>query len=292
MNQEDLIKFINDPQTLNFKSISYLEGLIKKYPYFQSAHLLLAKNLRREKSHRYAKQIKLAAVYASNRKKLFFLINDIEQPGSPPPIIKHPEESKRQEKPKTKIPEKKSSYTPTANQNKGIGSKKGTELTEKEKQELRDEIHQRLRDIKNKQQSNKTEVREKQKPEQKPAPPKPPQQAQKPSPPKTHVSKPKPSVPKTEKSVDEIIDDFLKNKPAIQQPSKPQDKDTKKLSIVKESSKSIIDHEDFVSETLAKIYIKQGKYNKAIRIYEKLKLKFPEKSVYFADQIEKIKLNK
>ena len=50
----------------------------------------------------------------------------------------------------------------------------------------------------------------------------------------------------------------------------------------------------FFSETLAKIYIKQRKYDKALKIIRELNLLYPEKSRYFADQIrflEKLIIN-
>ncbi|MCG6187961.1 hypothetical protein [Maribellus maritimus] len=45
---------------------------------------------------------------------------------------------------------------------------------------------------------------------------------------------------------------------------------------------------EIVSETLATIYLQQKKYEKAISAFEKLSLKYPEKSVYFASRIKEI----
>ena len=52
--------------------------------------------------------------------------------------------------------------------------------------------------------------------------------------------------------------------------------------------------EDYFTETLAKIYIKQGRYTKAMEIIRRLSLKYPKKNRYFADQIrflEKLIIN-
>jgi len=80
----------------------------------------------------------------------------------------------------------------------------------------------------------------------------------------------------------EIIEKFLKEDPTIK-PPKPEQIDNEN-----KAKKSAEDNYDLVSETLAKIYIEQMLYHKAIDTYKKLSLKYPEKSRYFADLIQSI----
>ncbi len=52
--------------------------------------------------------------------------------------------------------------------------------------------------------------------------------------------------------------------------------------------------EGYFTETLARIYVKQGRYSKALEIIKQLNLNYPKKSAYFADQIrflEKLIIN-
>jgi pentatricopeptide repeat protein len=51
---------------------------------------------------------------------------------------------------------------------------------------------------------------------------------------------------------------------------------------------SITKEDDLASESLANIYIKQGKYDKAIDMYRKLSLRNPQKSAYFATKIDEV----
>ncbi len=87
------------------------------------------------------------------------------------------------------------------------------------------------------------------------------------------------------KPEDEIIDRFIRSQPRIV-PGQSGDEETG--SKIPEKVKESTEEKGFFTETLAQIYLRQGYYSKAIHIYEKLSLKYPEKSSYFATQIEKI----
>ncbi len=76
----------------------------------------------------------------------------------------------------------------------------------------------------------------------------------------------------------------FKPKPATS-PAKP----TKEEQVTAIIENSVAEKEGLVSETLANILARQGKYERAIKMYEQLILKNPEKSAYFAAQIQKLK---
>jgi len=80
----------------------------------------------------------------------------------------------------------------------------------------------------------------------------------------------------------DIIDAFLKNNPKIP----PVSANTAKQNLSKEIK---FDKEELMTETLAKVYVKQGKFKKALLSYKILSLKYPEKNSFFADQIKAIK---
>lgn len=83
--------------------------------------------------------------------------------------------------------------------------------------------------------------------------------------------------------LDELIDKFGTNAPKIKTvPEKPD-------ATVNYGKDSCVENPELISETLALIFAQQGYYGKAIKIYKKLCLQNPEKSCYFAAQIDKLK---
>lgn len=99
-------------------------------------------------------------------------------------------------------------------------------------------------------------------------------------------------IPKKEKTAAELV--IPKEKKA---PKKASDSDLKteaqlekarEVEVKKLVKNSISEKQEIASETLAKLFVRQGYKDKAVAMYEKLALVFPEKSATFAAEIEKI----
>ncbi len=78
-----------------------------------------------------------------------------------------------------------------------------------------------------------------------------------------------------------IIDRFIEADPKIPPVGKTE--------AINSNIKQDFNSEELMTETLAKVLVKQKKYKKAISAYKILSLKYPEKNVFFAGQIQKIK---
>jgi hypothetical protein len=91
------------------------------------------------------------------------------------------------------------------------------------------------------------------------------------------------TISELENNQNSLIDNFLNSDHKI---ISKKEFDSKDFSSDFQPSKS-----EYMTETLAKIYFEQKKFKEAIRAYEILCLKYPEKSSLFADQIKTIKNN-
>ncbi len=73
-------------------------------------------------------------------------------------------------------------------------------------------------------------------------------------------------------------------------PTEPaEEKPSQALSAQELAERSVAENKDVISETLARLLAKQGYRDKATEMYERLRLAFPDKSAYFAAEIEKLK---
>ena len=255
METEQLITYLSNPGALTGKATADMEGLVRQYPYFSIGQSLLALAYRRDDSDLFDEQLKRAAIAVPNRNKLRLLFVASPKPSIPDGSFFRLENVTEVEETERNVIPEKTFIIPEIDLS-GTHEELTAELAlldEKRKSldELKELIASRLQQMEE-EKKRKKEVKAEE-------------------------------VPQKKLSRKELIDKFIAENPSI---SRPRAEFYNPISM---AQNSIIDKGDIVSETLAKIYLKQGYLDKAIEIYEKLSLLIPEKSIYFAAQIEKIK---
>lgn len=277
MNRQQFIDYIKSPDKLNAGSALQLENLVKEYPYCQTADVLYTLNLFKENHFKFNDQLKLASAYACDRKVLKELVNAVRNPvasdSSAYPIPSKakpmPLESNRLEFEETDLDTlvdllKNEVISFKDKQTKNLSASEYAKLN-KLADHLEDLLHE-LDDPETKKQEiplSATSILGEYNMD--------------------HLEE-IPSEENNQLVGSDLIEKFLENEPKIAPVSKPTFFDP-----IDHARQSIIDNESVVSETLAEIYFKQGNHAKAIKIYRKLSLVYPEKSSFFAAQIEKIR---
>ena len=82
----------------------------------------------------------------------------------------------------------------------------------------------------------------------------------------------------------DLIDQFIKSKPKIAPVTTSENTDI--------AFESITENKNLMTETLARVYLEQKQYDKAMQAFKILSLKYPEKSSFFADRIKAVKFLK
>lgn len=324
MTTKDYTYLLNRPYSLNDRQAAELENILMEFPYLQSARAVYLKGLYNKDSFRYNNELKKTAAYTTDRTILFEFITSegfrgvnqneidaqekalaeitvLEETVAPAPTESLPEEptlSKPEsnvdklehsikmlikeavpeaapiaEKPSVTeepaniitfetipaptIPEtEKTEQTPDA-----VGSP--LKFDQNEKHSFAEWLQlSRLKPIERTTDNNTTGAE--------PA-------EEKNAEPETTQEQPNALDKKLE-----LIDRFIETSPKIA-PVKSDNSAWENLS------KKTTDTPGIMTETLARVYLEQKKYAKAIQAYEILILKYPEKSVFFANRISEVK---
>ena len=253
------------PERMKGKDVDEVELLVKTFPYFSIAHALLTIAYQNTNDSRYDQQLKRTAAIMPNRDKLRLLsVIAKHRLESKPEIPALPDEFE----PKDNVFSSIESIDAKEEQSGSIIREKVFIIPEIDLSGSHEELSAEMALLEEKRKSidelkaiiaNRLREIEEEKRRKEMGEPAPKKLSRK-----------------------ELIDKFITENPSI---SRPKAEFYNPLTV---AQNSIIDHENIVSETLAKIYEQQGYVEKAISIYEKLRLKYPEKSRYFAAQIERL----
>ncbi|MFU8843018.1 MAG: hypothetical protein ACNA7V_04340 [Bacteroidales bacterium] len=274
MNRNQFIGYLKSPGNLTESDTLQLEALVKEYPFCQTARLLLVMSLNERSDIRLNQHLKITAAYCADRKLLKRHLNPVHEEGfiNSGQEMAHRRESRltliaAEGYPDREEPGLKSLLDALRNEINHLLIESAADTSQIPVTPIR-EIVGKLEELVEKTQAQKFTLKPdikdydfehlKEQPEEKIRPGK--------------------------RSASELIDKFIREEPKITSPPKSEFFDP-----VDYANRSLQDKEEIVSETLAKTYLSQGNFAKAIQIYRKLSLEYPEKSSFFAAQIEKIK---
>ena len=252
MKRSDFSNIITNPSLLKNSDISHLSSIITEFPYFQSARILYLKGLKNTESFKYNKNLKITAAYTTDRSILFdFITSEFFIQNNISELIKKTSDSLKD-----------------ININEFLDIPESTKSqlnnnTENDNEEIILDIGKPFEFKKDESYSFNQWL-----------------QLTKIKPIERSKSKNNPSL-KQEKNI-KLINDFIEKKPKIN-PTESSE------YLVDLNEKSSIEIESLMTETLARVYLEQKNYDKAIQSYKILSLKYPEKSVLFANQIKAIK---
>ncbi len=332
MLKQEFIKYLENPGTLNDYSMSELNALIKKYPFFQTAYSLFVLNLKNIDDPRFREYLEDYSVFIKDRERFFQHLNILEsyaasyfegiKPKADPAEIHENERDIRrsgQEKAteeaeedfpavserRHKFVEKEKKEFSTEYLRSRIArtlSQQRDEADAEKKQEdeevtdffILDKADELTERVAKKQVKESEELEEEKVSEQTPSDEnfeledsrsaaKQERKEKKNKKPAGDQYFSEMNYSPQSKNDRDLIDQFLENNPEIE---KIEPKGEEQSDI---SEKSVKENEDFLTEKLAHLYTKQGHFEKAIVAYQKLSLKYPEKSDYFAEQIEQVK---
>lgn len=244
----DLVRLIEHPELMNKETLYELRKLVALYPYYQTARLLLLQNMYLLHETSFDDELRRAAIYITDRKTLFNLVEASHY------HIKTAAEKMEEEAREAQRSEQSNNRTLSI-------INEYLESTPKDSQNEDDDT------------------------------------GRKPTPADAAVDYVA-YLLKTESQEDkeaeadrpqmkgqDLIDSFINdNGGKIQLQDKPTYKPETEDEEDKQNEQNDYD-EGYFTETLAKIYIKQGRYSKALEIIQRLNLNYPKKNAYFADQI-------